>query len=182
MGVLAPVSAHAGPSNQPPIDTSGNFPARVSAESILAFKHPKFAFQGGRGVPEIFFSLECSYFCEYGAHAKNQNPTTPPYAILAMAVRVEKGGQDQHFIKCLPSTSPNQTCCLSQQEASSSLVWFANTLGRHLIKCSSCPLLPYRGGMLMRQSHIVRLSHLGRQPHVLRQPHLMRLPHPVRNL
>ena len=34
MGVLAPVSAHAGPSAQPPIDTSGNFSARVSAESI----------------------------------------------------------------------------------------------------------------------------------------------------
>ena len=34
MGVLAPVSAHAGPSAQPPIVTSGNFPARVSAESI----------------------------------------------------------------------------------------------------------------------------------------------------
>ena len=34
MGVLAPVSADAGPSAQPPIGTSGNFPARVSAESI----------------------------------------------------------------------------------------------------------------------------------------------------
>ena len=33
MGVLAPVSAHAGPSPQPPIGTSGIFPARVSAES-----------------------------------------------------------------------------------------------------------------------------------------------------
>ena len=32
--VLAPLSAHAGPSAQPPIGTSGNFPARVSAESI----------------------------------------------------------------------------------------------------------------------------------------------------
>ena len=32
MGVLAPVSAHAGPSAQPPIGTIGNFPARVSAE------------------------------------------------------------------------------------------------------------------------------------------------------
>ena len=32
MGVLAPVSAHAGPSAQPPIDVSGNFPAHVSAE------------------------------------------------------------------------------------------------------------------------------------------------------
>ena len=34
MGVLAPVPAHTGHSAQPPIDTSGNFPARVSAESI----------------------------------------------------------------------------------------------------------------------------------------------------
>ena len=33
MGVLAPVSAHAGPSAQPPIGTSGIFPARVSVES-----------------------------------------------------------------------------------------------------------------------------------------------------
>ena len=33
MGVLAPVSAHAGHSAQPPIDTSGNFPLHVSVES-----------------------------------------------------------------------------------------------------------------------------------------------------
>ena len=33
MGVLAHVSAHAGPSAQPPIGTSINFPARVSAVS-----------------------------------------------------------------------------------------------------------------------------------------------------
>ena len=33
MGVLAPGSAHARPSARPPIDTSGNFPAHVSAES-----------------------------------------------------------------------------------------------------------------------------------------------------
>jgi hypothetical protein len=32
MGVLAPGSVHARPSAQPPIDMSGNFPARVSAE------------------------------------------------------------------------------------------------------------------------------------------------------
>ena len=32
MGVLAPMSAHVGPSAQPPIDVSGNFPAHVSAE------------------------------------------------------------------------------------------------------------------------------------------------------
>ena len=35
MGVLAPGSAHAGPSAQPPIGTSGIFPAHVSAESPL---------------------------------------------------------------------------------------------------------------------------------------------------
>ena len=35
MGVLAPVSAHAGHSAQPPIGTSENFPARVSAKSIF---------------------------------------------------------------------------------------------------------------------------------------------------
>ncbi len=49
MGVLAPVSAHAGHSAQPPIDTSGNFPARVSAESIS----PKLPLGEG-GELEIF--------------------------------------------------------------------------------------------------------------------------------
>ena len=33
MGVLAPGSAHARPSARPPMDTCGNFPAHVSAES-----------------------------------------------------------------------------------------------------------------------------------------------------
>ena len=33
MGVLAPGSAHARPSAQPPIAVSGNFPPHVSAES-----------------------------------------------------------------------------------------------------------------------------------------------------
>ena len=37
MGVLAPGSAHARPSAQPPIDMSGNFPAHVSAESPSKF-------------------------------------------------------------------------------------------------------------------------------------------------
>ena len=83
MGVLAPVSAHAGPSAQPPIGTSINFPARVSAESpsnispnpsevisevselydklswiywILADFPVKIGLIGGEGgVPEIFF-------------------------------------------------------------------------------------------------------------------------------
>jgi hypothetical protein len=35
MGVLAPGSAHARPSAQPPIDMSGNFPVHVSAESLF---------------------------------------------------------------------------------------------------------------------------------------------------
>ena len=39
MGVLAPVSAHAGPSGQPSIGTSGNFPAHVSAESPSNISH-----------------------------------------------------------------------------------------------------------------------------------------------
>jgi hypothetical protein len=38
MGVLAPGSAHARPSAQPPIDTSRNFPAPMSAEWPSAFK------------------------------------------------------------------------------------------------------------------------------------------------
>ena len=33
MGVLTPGSAHARPSARPPINTSGNFPAHVSADS-----------------------------------------------------------------------------------------------------------------------------------------------------
>ena len=39
MGVLAPVSAHAGLSAQPPIGTSGNFPACVFAESPSNISH-----------------------------------------------------------------------------------------------------------------------------------------------
>ena len=58
-GVLAPGSAHAGPSAQPPIATSGNFPACVSAES----SSPNFPISGQNRVnwgcrgdsPNIFF-------------------------------------------------------------------------------------------------------------------------------
>jgi hypothetical protein len=35
MGVLAPGPVHARPSARPPIDTSGNFPAHTSAESLF---------------------------------------------------------------------------------------------------------------------------------------------------
>ena len=67
MGVLAPVSAHAGHSAQPPIDTSGNFPARVSAESISPnFPHfpVKIGLIGDIGwiPPNIFFLLSKLYF------------------------------------------------------------------------------------------------------------------------
>ena len=34
-------------------------------------------FGGLGGVPEIFFSMESSYFCEIEAHAKFQNPSCP---------------------------------------------------------------------------------------------------------
>jgi hypothetical protein len=71
MGVLAPGSAHARPSARPPIDTSGNFPAPVSAEWPSAFKtenrlFPHFPVKIGLfwGVPEIFFSLKSYYFRE----------------------------------------------------------------------------------------------------------------------
>ena len=92
------MSAHAGPSAQPPIGTSGIFPANVSAElpsnispnpSEVISKVPevydksfriylkkanfpvKIGLIGGlRGVPEIFFQLESSYLCYLGAHVK----------------------------------------------------------------------------------------------------------------
>jgi hypothetical protein len=63
----------------------------------FGFCPPKIGFlRGLGGVPNNFFSFESSYFCDLEAHAKNQNPTTPPYAILATVVlttrtrRVEK--------------------------------------------------------------------------------------------
>ena len=60
MGVLAPVSVHAGPSAQPPIGTIGNFPARVSAEPISPnFPIFKIGLIGGVGwIPQISFSLD----------------------------------------------------------------------------------------------------------------------------
>ena len=59
MGVLAPVSAHAGLSAQPPIGTSGNFSARVSAASISPNFPVKIGLIGGvGGIPQIFLSLD----------------------------------------------------------------------------------------------------------------------------
>ena len=64
MGVLAPVSAHAGPSAQPPIDTSENFQACVSAESISPnFPIFKIGLIGNIGeIPQIFFHWNLNIF------------------------------------------------------------------------------------------------------------------------
>ncbi len=38
----------------------------------FGFCQPKIGiFNGAKGVPENFFKLESSYFCDLGAHAKN---------------------------------------------------------------------------------------------------------------
>ena len=91
-------SAHAWRSAQPPIGTSGIFPAQVSAESpsnmspspseviskvsevydkyfriylkLAHFPVKIGLIRGVRGVPEFFVWLESSYFCYLGAHAK----------------------------------------------------------------------------------------------------------------
>ena len=58
MGVLAPGSAHARPSARPPIDTSGNFQAHVSAEQLFEislFSGQNRVILGGRGGPRNFF-------------------------------------------------------------------------------------------------------------------------------
>ena len=48
-------------------------------------------FRGVGGSPNFFLlSLESYYFCELGAHAKFQIPTTLPYWVLTTAARVEK--------------------------------------------------------------------------------------------
>ena len=50
----------------------------------FGFCPPKIGFfRGVGGVSEICFSLESSYFCELGAHAKFQNPMTPPSMVLS---------------------------------------------------------------------------------------------------
>ena len=54
----------------------------------FGFCSPKICvFRGVGGVPEIFFLIGILLFCELGAHAKNLNPTTPPYGSLATVVR-----------------------------------------------------------------------------------------------
>ena len=85
MGVLAPGSVHARPSARPPIDTSGNFPAYVTAVSpsnispnpseVISevsepkdnffFKKPKNAPKGpGGGGLQFFCMVNIYFFCE----------------------------------------------------------------------------------------------------------------------
>ena len=77
MGVLAPGSAHARPSGQPPIDTSGNFPAPVSAEWPSAFKIG--LFWGVGGVPEFFFFIGILLFLLLRSPCKNLEPYDNPF-------------------------------------------------------------------------------------------------------
>ena len=88
MGVLAPVSAHAGHSAQPPIGTSRNFPAHVSAESpsnispkplrslywiflILANFLVKLGLIGGEMGSPNFFLIGIFQFVLLGSPCKN---------------------------------------------------------------------------------------------------------------
>jgi hypothetical protein len=104
MGVLAPGSAHARPSAQPPIDTSGNFSAQVFGRGSTNLKHFSINFlaifillffsekktpknrpprrQGG--PPKSYF------FCELKPHAKFQNPRITPSGIKVTRRREEK--------------------------------------------------------------------------------------------
>ena len=50
----------------------------------FGFCSPKIGLlRGVGGVPEIFFLLESSDFCELGAHSKFLNPTTIPSMVLS---------------------------------------------------------------------------------------------------
>ena len=98
MGVLAPGSVHARPSARPPIDTSGNFLAPVSAESpsnipptpqksYPKFRNPRTNFEififfclnlktpimEPGGVPNFFGGVNISFFCENKPPVKFQN-------------------------------------------------------------------------------------------------------------
>ena len=91
MGVLAPGSAHARPSALPPIDTSGNFPAHVSAKSPSNIS-PNLSEVISK-VSEFF--LGCGLLVFFGylvPHAKFRNPRTTFEITLLFHPKVKKCG------------------------------------------------------------------------------------------
>ena len=61
--------------------------ALLGETAHFGFCPPKIGLiEGVGGVPEIFFSLESSYLCYLGAHAKIQNPTTIPSGVKGRRV------------------------------------------------------------------------------------------------
>jgi hypothetical protein len=81
MGVLPPGSAHARPSAGPPIDTSGNFPAHVSAESLFEispFSGQNRVILGGRGGPQNIFFIGNLLFLLLRSPCKNLKPYDMP--------------------------------------------------------------------------------------------------------
>ena len=61
------------------VSTNPLYSLRSLAKPLLPFKknlkNLKMLPRGPRGVPEIYFSLESSFFCNLGAHAKFHNPS-----------------------------------------------------------------------------------------------------------
>ena len=94
----APGSAHARPSAQPPIDTSGNFSPQVSGKGGRVHKLTNFLVISGDskhfsffpkkpkkstpgvqgGGPPILFQPQILFFCDLKSHAKFWNPTITP--------------------------------------------------------------------------------------------------------
>ena len=96
MGVLAPGSAHAKPSAQPPINPSEKKFLRSvdsSFETILStfrFFPERKSITMGQGVPPISFYPK-SYFCiDLKPHAKFRNPTITPSRRKVMAAERKK--------------------------------------------------------------------------------------------
>ena len=126
MGVLAPGSTHARPSARPPIDTSGNFLAHMSAEShsnispnpskvkseVIHFcgsnknlKKPKNRPPGGQGVGvRIFFLLPEFLFILVRSPCKVSNSYDMPLLGFSNGGRREKRKEKKSMIIVVPSS------------------------------------------------------------------------------